>query len=408
MNKCLNGLVVVDMSRVLAGPLAGQMLGDMGAEVIKIERPVSGDDSRLFGPPFLQDENGRDTAQSPMYLSANRNKKSITLDFSVPAGKDLLLKIIAQADVLIENYKVGDLQRHGLDYESLRALFPRLIYCSITGYGQTGPYRKRPGYDSVFQAESGIMSVTGHPDGHAGGGPMKVGPSIADIVTALYASNAITAALYRRDQNEGGGEYIDISLLESMVCGLGHFATQYLVTENSPKRMGSQGNGGVPAQVFDCTDGSVMMTAGNQGQYVNFCKAIRREDLIVDERFTTNALRVKNRVVLSGLLTAELQCWKSQDLIEALHRFNVPAGRINSLPEVFADAHVVERQVVQQVEHPAYGAIKLVKNPINFTQSVHEPDRAPPMLGEHTEEVLKGLLNIDARQLQELKANHII
>ncbi|NMM78876.1 CoA transferase [Rhodococcus sp. SRB_17] len=408
MNKCLNGLMVVDMTRVLAGPLAGQMLGDMGAEVIKIERPVNGDDSRMFGPPFLKDENGQDTSQSPMYLSANRNKKSITLDFSVPAGKELLLKIIAQADVLIENYKVDDLQRYGLDYASLRTSFPRLIYCSITGYGQTGPYRKRPGYDSVFQAESGIMSVTGHPDGQAGGGPMKVGPSIADIITGLYASNAITAALYRRDQNQGSGEYIDISLLESMVCGLGHFATQYLVTGTAPKRMGSQGNGGVPAQVFDCTDGAVMMTAGNQGQYISFCKAIHREDLIINEKFTTNTLRVKNRVELSTILSLELQSWKSQDLIEALHRFNVPAGRINSLPEVFLDPHIQQRQIVQEVQHPAYGAIKLVKNPINFTQSQAEPDRAPPMLGEHTEEILKRFLNIDASQMQELRANQII
>lgn len=408
MKNCLNGLVVVDMTRVLAGPLAAQMLGDMGAQVIKIERPATGDDSRLFGPPFLKDENGEDTSQSPMYLSANRNKKSVTVDFSLPAGKEVIMKIIGQADVLIENYKVGDLERFGLDYKSLRELFPKLIYCSITGYGQTGPYKKRPGYDSVFQAESGIMSVTGHPDELPGGGPMKVGPSIADIITGLYASNAITSALYRRDQQNGSGEHIDISLLESMICGLGHFATQYLVTGTAPKRIGTHGNGGVPAQVFNCSDGAIMMTAGNQRQYINFCEAIDREDLIGNKKFINNSERVKNRNELSAILSEEILKWKVQDLIDVLHRFNVPAGKINTLPQAFADDHVKHRKVVQKINHPSYGPISLVKNPINFSESEEAADCAPPTLGEHTEEILKNFLQLNEEQIQELKDNHVI
>lgn len=408
MKDCLKGLVVIDMSRVLAGPFAAQILGDLGADVIKVERPGTGDDARLFGPPFLKDGKGADTDQSPMYLSANRNKKSITIDFSKPQGKELLLELIEKADVLVENYKVGDLKRYGLDYESLSQRFPRLIYCSVTGYGQTGPYSPRPGYDSVFQAESGVMSVTGHPDDHPGGGPMKIGPSIADILTGLYAANAIVSAAYRRDIRGGSGEYIDISLLESMIAGLGHFATQYLVTGIAPKRIGTQGNGGVPAQTFECSDGAIMMTAGNQKQYESFCRAIRREDLISDERFLSNTDRVSRRYELSGILSNELKSWRTQELLTALQAANVPAGRINSLPEVFNDPHIQHRGVVQALSHDEYGDVRLVKNPINFLCSEEKNDSAPPRLGEHTEDVLRQWLQKDEAALADLKSQKVI
>lgn len=408
MKICLSNVIVVDLSRVLAGPLTAQMLGDLGAEVIKVERPGTGDDSRMFGPPFLKDAEGKDTSESPMFMSANRNKKSITIDFSKKEGCDVLLALIAKADVLVENYKVGDLSRYGLDYVTLSKRFPALIYCSVTGYGQTGPYAARPGYDAVFQAESGLMSVTGLSDDLPGGGPMKVGPSIADVVAGLYASNAILASLYRRDARNGNGEHIDIALLESMVAGLGHFATQYLCTGLTPQRRGSQGNGGVPGQSFDCKDGAIMMTAGNQGQYKRFCLALGRPDLIDDPRFHTNTERVRNRSLVSDTFAAETAKWKVDDLLQALDAAVVPAGRINTLSQMFADPHVIERAVVQSLEHPLSDDVRLVRNPILLKQAVSCPDLPPPLLGQHENEILLDWLKIDPDKVRRLRSEGVL
>jgi len=407
----LSGIRVLDLSRVLAGPLAAQMLGDLGAEVIKVERAGAGDDSRKMGPPFLKDSQGRDTRESPILLGTNRNKKSITLDLAKPEGQDIVRRLAAISDVVVENFKVGDLKRYGLDHESLRALNPRLVYCSVTGFGQSGPYAPRPGYDSIFQAMGGLMSVTGYPD-EEGGAPVKTGPSIADFIGGQFAAIGVIAALYERDategQGSGRGQHVDIALLDSVIASLTHYTAQYLATGVVPVRRGTQGNGGLPSQMFPCADGAVMVVCGNDEQYRRFCTALGHGELGDDERFASNPIRVQNRKLLTEAFDAITRQWQQQDLLVALDKAGVPAGPIYDLEQVFGDPQVRHRGMAVEVPHPLSGSVRLAANPIKFSDTPITKYNAPPTLGQHTGEVLKGLLGIDDAELARLSASGVI
>ena len=412
----LKGIRVLDLSRVLAGPLAAQMLGDLGAEVIKVERPGAGDDSRKMGPPFLKDTEGRDTRESPILLGTNRNKKSITLDLAKPEGQAIVKRLAAISDVVIENFKVGDLKRYGLDHESLRAVNPRLVYCSVTGFGQSGPYAPRPGYDSIFQAMGGLMSVTGYPDDE-GGAPVKTGPSIADFIGGQFAAIGVIAALYERDARRdpdgqpsrgGRGQQIDIALLDSVIASLTHYTAQYLATGVVPVRRGTQGNGGLPSQMFPCADGAVMVVCGNDEQYRRFCAALGHPELGDDERFVTNQVRVQNRKPLADTFDAITRQWKQQDLLEAMECASVPAGPIYDLGQVFADPQVQHRGMAVEVPHPLSGTVKLAANPIKFSDTPITNYTAPPTMGQHTREVLTSLLGMDDAELAALSRAGIV
>jgi crotonobetainyl-CoA:carnitine CoA-transferase CaiB-like acyl-CoA transferase len=405
----LAGIRVLDLSRVLAGPLAAQMLGDLGAEVIKVERAGVGDDSRKMGPPFLKDTQGRDTRESPILLGTNRNKKSITLDLAKPEGQDIVRRLAALSDVVVENFKVGDLKRYGLDHASLSALNPRLVYCSVTGFGQTGPYAPRPGYDSIFQAMGGLMSVTGYPD-EEGGAPVKTGPSIADFIGGQFAAIGVIAALYQRDANggQGCGQHVDIALLDSVIASLTHYTAQYLATGIVPVRRGTQGNGGLPSQMFPCADGAVMVVCGNDEQYRRFCTALGHAELGNDERFATNPTRVQNRALLTETFDAITCQWRQQDMLAAMERAGVPAGPIYDLEQVFDDPQVQHRGIAVEVPHPLSGTVRLAANPIRFSATPITKYTAPPTLGQHTDEVLKGLLGIDDTELARLAAAKVI
>lgn len=407
----LSHIRVLDLSRVLAGPLAAQTLGDLGAEVIKIERAGSGDDARKMGPPFLKDRAGQDTRETPIILGANRNKKSITLNLAVPDGQDIVRRLAAVSDVIIENFKVGDLKRYGLDYESLKQVNPRLIYCSVTGFGQSGPYAPRPGYDSIFQAMGGLMSVTGYPDDE-GGGPVKTGPSIADFIGGQFAAIGVITALYERDANAresgGKGQHVDIALLDSVIASLSHYTAQYLATGEVPVRRGTQGNGGLPSQMFPCADGAVMVVCGNDEQYRRFCQALRRPELADDPRFVTNPERVRRRKELAQTFDAITKQWRQQDLLDALERANVPAGPIYNLQQVFDDPQVQHRQMAVEVPHPLAGSVKIYTSPIRLSANPIEKYTAPPTLGQHTAEVLKGLLGFTDAELERLAKSKVI
>ncbi len=405
----LSGIRVLDLSRVLAGPLAAQMLGDLGAEVIKVERAGAGDDSRKMGPPFLKDLQGRDTRESPILLGTNRNKKSITLDLAKPEGQDIVRRLAAISDVVVENFKVGDLKRYGLDHASLSALNPRLVYCSVTGFGQSGPYAPRPGYDSIFQAMGGLMSVTGYPD-EEGGAPVKTGPSIADFIGGQFAAIGVIAALYARDANggQGRGQHVDIALLDSVIASLTHYTAQYLATGIVPVRRGTQGNGGLPSQMFPCADGAVMVVCGNDEQYRRFCTALGHTELGHDERFATNPMRVQHRVLLTETFDAITRRWQQQDMLAAMEKAGVPAGPIYDLEQVFDDPQVQHRGMAVEVPHPLSGKVRLAANPIRFSATPITKYTAPPTLGQHTDEVLKGLLGIDDAELARLSAAKVI
>ncbi|MBG6120116.1 MULTISPECIES: CaiB/BaiF CoA transferase family protein [unclassified Sphingobium] len=404
----LSNIRVLDLTRVLAGPLAAQMLGDLGAEVLKIERPNVGDDARIYGGPYFLDENGAETRENAFFLSANRNKKSITLNLSKPEGQEIIRELAAQCDVFMENYKVGDLKRYGLDYESLRAINPRLIYCSITGYGQEGPYAKRPGYDAIFQGMSGLMSVTGLPDGAPGAGPMKVGPSIADVLTSLNVTSAIMGALYHRDINGGTGQYLDMALLDSTIAALSHYAQIYLVSGEAPIRRGTQGNGGMPAAMFPTSDGAIMVTAGNDVQYARLCDAIGRPDLLTDPRFHTNSARVANRDELTVVFNAIFGEKPKAYWLDLLDKADIPSGPINNLDEVFADAQVKHRGVEVKVAHPLGSDVSLIRSPIRYSETPLDRYQSPPLLGQHTDEVLESLLGYDDTRRQALRSGGII
>jgi crotonobetainyl-CoA:carnitine CoA-transferase CaiB-like acyl-CoA transferase len=404
----LTGIRVLDMSRVLAGPWAAQMLGDYGADVIKIERPRVGDDSRAFGPPFFKDREGRDTRRTAMFQSANRNKRAVTLNIATPEGQALLRRLAAGADVLIENYRVGALARYGLGYEDLKAVNPRLIYCSITGYGQTGPYRDRGGYDPVAQAQSGMMSVTGFPEDQPGGGPMKAGPSISDMAAGLYAASAIQAALYARDLRGGAGQYIDISLLDVSVALMAHPAGTYFATGTPPGLVGTQANGGAPGGGFRCADGYIMIAPGSQELWRAFCRALELGELADDPRFATNSLRLQNRPELMRLLEDRMRRIPVAEVHARMVEGGVPSSPVNNLADVFADPHVRHRRMEQRLAHPQMGEMRLVANPIKADGDLVGQWRAPPDVGEHTREVLQGELGLSPEELDRLFEEGVI
>jgi crotonobetainyl-CoA:carnitine CoA-transferase CaiB-like acyl-CoA transferase len=411
----LSGVRVLDLSRVLAGPWCTQTLADLGADVIKVERPPSesgsgGDDTRGWGPPFLKDQRGEDTAEAAYYLGTNRNKRSITVDISRPQGQALILKIAAQSDVFVENYKVGDMARYGLDFENLRSINPRLVYCSITGFGQTGPYRDRAGYDYAIQGMGGLMSVTGPSraeigEDESGGGPQKVGVAVADLFTGMYACTAILAALRHRDLT-GEGQAIDMALLDTQVAMLANLGANYLVTGVSPQRAGNAHQNIVPYQVFEVADGHMILAVGNDTQFKKFCEVAGRAEIAVDPRFMRNADRVRHRAALVPMLASLMKMRSRSDWLSALEDAKVPCGPINDLADVFADPHVLERHMTVEMPHPLAGSLRLVASPIKFSATPVRYTRPPPLLGEHTTEVLRefGLNEADVATLRKAKA----
>jgi crotonobetainyl-CoA:carnitine CoA-transferase CaiB-like acyl-CoA transferase len=390
----LSGIRVLDLSRVLAGPWCTQTLADLGADVIKIERPMKngtgGDDTRGWGPPFLKDRNGADTAEAAYYLGTNRNKRSVTVDIATPDGQALIRQMAAQCDVFIENFKVGDMARYGLDAETLRTLYPRLVYCSVTGFGQTGPYAERAGYDYAIQGMGGLMSVTGERDDLPGGGPQKVGVAVADLFTGMYATVAILAALRHRDAT-GEGQAIDMALLDTQVAMLANLGANFLTTGIAPKRIGNAHQNIVPYQVFETADGHLILAVGNDSQYAKFCDVAGRPDLAQDPRFIKNADRVRHRAVLVPQLAEVLKTRRKHDWLSALEAAKVPCGAINDLGEVFADPHVQSRQMTVAMPHPLTDALRLVASPMKLSATPVQYRRAPPLLGEHTDEVLQEL-----------------
>ena len=395
--QALAGVRVLDLSRVLAGPWCTQVLADLGADVIKVERPSGdghpgGDDTRGWGPPFLKDEQGRETGEAAYYLGTNRNKRSITIDIATPAGAGLVRTMAAQCDVLVENFKVGDMARHGLDAASLLALNPRLVYCSITGFGQTGPYRERAGYDYAVQGMGGLMSVTGPSrteidDDAPGGGPQKVGVAVADLFTGMYAVAAILAALRHRDAT-GQGQAIDMALLDTQVAMLANLGAGYLATGVAPQRAGNAHQNIVPYQVFEVADGHLILAVGNDAQFARFCAVAGCDELALDARFSRNAGRVRHRATLVPLLAAALKRRPRAKWLEALEAAKVPCGPINDLAEVFADPQVRSRDMTVEMAHPLAGSIRVVASPLKLSATPVSYRRAPPLLGADTEQVL--------------------
>ncbi len=383
----LTGVRVLDLSRVLAGPWAGQLLADLGADVVKVEKPGAGDDTRAWGPPYLKDSSGRDTSEASYYLCANRNKRSVAIDIATPEGQAQVRALAAQADVLLENFKVGGLQRYGLDYASLKEANPRLVYCSITGFGQTGPYAARAGYDFLIQGMGGLMSVTGQPDGEPGAGPQKVGVALTDIMTGLYATIAVQAALAERNHS-GLGQHIDMALLDVQVACLANQASNYLSGGVVPRRMGNAHPNIVPYQAFPTADGDIILAIGNDSQFAKFCAVAGHPEWSSDDRFSGNAQRVANRAVLVPLLRQATVMRTSADWIAALETAGVPCGPVNHIDEVFADPQVKARGLHIDLPHPLAGHVPLVANPIRLSASPVVYQRPPPLLGEHTQEVL--------------------
>lgn len=383
----LAGVRVLDLSRVLAGPWAGQLMADLGADVVKVERPGSGDDTRAWGPPWLADADGEASAESAYYLSANRNKRSVAIDIGSAEGQALVRRLAAKADILLENFKADGLAQYGLDYASLKALNPRLIYCSITGFGQTGPYAARAGYDFLIQGMGGLMSVTGRPDGDEGAGPQKVGVAVTDVMTGLYASVAVLAALAHRERS-GEGQHIDLALLDVQVACMANQASNYLVGGVAPRRMGNAHPNIVPYQDFPTADGHMIIAVGNDGQFARFCAAAGHPEWARDERFATNPQRVLHREALVGLIRGATTGRDTADWIAAMEAAGVPCGPINTLDKVFDDPQVRARGMRIELPHPVAGAVPLVANPIRMSASPVSYRHAPPALGEHTGEVL--------------------
>lgn len=407
MTAPLSHLRVLDLSRVLAGPWCTQNLADLGAEVIKVEKPGSGDDTRAWGPPYLKDDKGRDTSESAYYLCANRGKKSVTLDITQPDGQRIVRELARTCDVVVENFKVGGLARYALDYAALRAVNPRLVYCSITGFGQDGPYADRPGYDFIIQGMGGLMSVTGERDDLPGGGPQKVGVAVADLMTGMYATIAILAALAHRDRT-GEGQHIDMALLDTQVAMLANQNMNYLTSGVAPARAGNAHPNIVPYQTFATADGHVILAVGNDAQFRRFCELAGSGELVDDPRFACNRARVENRKALIPLLEPLLRRRTTHQWVEALEAAGVPCGPINRLNEVFDDPQVRHRRMRLAVPHPLAGQVDLVMSPMRFSATAPDQAAPPPLLGEHTEEVLKQHLGLTEAEIEVLRGRRVI
>ena len=403
----LSHIRVLDLSRVLAGPWCAQNLADLGADVIKVERPGAGDDTRHWGPPFAKDEKGNETAETAYFICINRNKRSITVDISKPEGQDIIRQLAAESDVIIENYKVGDLAKYGLDYESLKKIKPNLIYCSITGFGQNGPYAHRPGYDFIIQGMGGFMSVTGEAEDFEGASPQKSGVAIADIFTGMYASTAILAAVIHRDHT-GEGQYIDMSLLDTQIAVMANVSSAYLCSGEIPRRWGNASPIIVPYQTFPTADGWMIVASGNDSQFRHFVTAGGEPQLADDPLFLTNPDRVKHRKQLVPLLEAMTRKKTKGEWIALLEQANVPCGPINNFKEVFENEQVIARQVQINVPHPTVGTMKLVASPMRLSKTPTEVRMAPPTLGQHTNEVLQEHLHLDDQTIANLREKGII
>lgn len=407
MAGALSHIRVLDLSRVLAGPWSGQILADLGAEVIKVERPGSGDDTRAWGPPYLKGADGRDTSEAAYFLSANRNKQSVTIDFTRPEGQKLVRELAMKSDILIENFKVGGLAAYGLDYESLKAINPRLIYCSITGFGQFGPYAKRAGYDFMIQGLGGLMSITGRSDQEEGAGPVKVGVALTDILTGLYSSVAMLAALASREIS-GKGQHIDMALLDVQVACLANQAMNYLTTGNPPRRLGNAHPNIVPYQDFPTADGDFILTVGNDSQFRKFCEVAGHREWADDPRFTTNKARVAHRAELIPMIRQATVFKTTAEWVAALEEVGVPCGPINDLAAVFADPQVQARGLRVELHHPLAGVVPQVASPLRLSDTPVEYRMPPPLLGEHTLEVLQRVLGLAAGQVDALRKAEVI
>jgi crotonobetainyl-CoA:carnitine CoA-transferase CaiB-like acyl-CoA transferase len=394
----LSGLRVLDLTRVLAGPTCTQMLGDLGAEVIKIERPEAGDDTRGFAPPFVPN-----TKESAYFVGVNRNKKSVTLDIAKPEGQAIILKLLEHCDILVENFKVGALAKYGLGYEQLAKTHPRLIYCSITGFGQTGPYAPRPGYDALIQAMGGVMSLTGEPNGS----PQKVGVPVADLFAGLYGCIGILAAVNHRN-NTGQGQQIDIGMLDTHVAWLANQGMNYLATGENPPRLGNQHPNIAPYQEFPTKDGYIILAVGNDPTFERFCKAFGQEALLSDPRFATNPIRVQNRQLVTDTLTPVMKSKTTAEWIDALEALKIGCGPINTLEQVFADPHVQAREMVVEMAHGSGETVKVIANPVKLSATPPSYRSAPPVLGEHTNAVLSDVLKMSAADIAALKEKGIL
>ncbi len=405
--SALSHLKILDLSRVLAGPWCTQNLADLGADVIKVERPESGDDTRHWGPPFLKDEQGQETSEAAYYLAINRNKRSITLDIAHPEGQAIIRELVKTCDVVIENYKVGQLKKYGLDYDSLKAIKPDLIYCSITGFGQTGPYAHRAGYDFIVQGMGGFMSVTGEREDLPGGGPQKAGVAIADIFTGMYATSAILAALIHRAQT-GEGQAIDLALLDVQVATMANVASNYLISGVPPKSWGNASPNIVPYQTFKASDGWIIVATGNDSQFRHFVEAGGQAMLADDPRFTSNPERVTHRELLVPLLQSMVAQKTKQEWISLLEAAGVPCGPINNFQEVFENEQVQARGLKMTLAHPLAGQVPLVRSPMRLSKTPVVEKSAPPLLGEHTREILQKDLGMDDAKIAHLEALGII
>jgi crotonobetainyl-CoA:carnitine CoA-transferase CaiB-like acyl-CoA transferase len=407
MSGALSHIRVLDLSRVLAGPWCGQILGDLGADVIKVERPGAGDDTRHWGPPYIKDAEGNDSREAAYFQSANRNKQSLTLDFTQPEGQRLVRELVAQCDVLLENFKVGGLAAYGLDYESLKAINPRLIYCSITGFGQTGPYAKRAGYDFMIQGLGGLMSLTGRPEGEEGAGPVKVGVALTDILTGLYATVGVLAALNQREQSDIG-QHIDVALLDVQVACLANQAMNYLATGVSPKRLGNAHPNIVPYQDFPSADGNFILAVGNDGQFRKFCEVAGIAGLADDPRYATNKARVANRAELIPQLRQATVFKTTAQWVELLEQAGVPCGPINDLQQVFADPQVLARGLRLDLPNGLGSDTPQVASPLRLSATPVAYRSAPPLLGEHTDALLQRLLGVSEEAIAELRTAGVI
>ena len=407
MSGSLSHIRVLDLSRVLAGPWCGQHFADLGAEVIKIERPGSGDETRAWGPPYLKNSDGNDTTEAAYYLSCNRGKKSLTLNISTPEGQDIVRKLAAKSDVVLENYKVGQLKKYGLGYDDLNAINPKLVYCSITGFGQTGPWSHRPGYDFIIQGLGGLMSITGERDDLPGGGPQKVGVAVTDLMTGMYSTIAILAALAHRERT-GVGQHIDMALLDVSVAMLANMNMNYLTSGQVPKRWGNAHPNVIPYQVFACRDGHIIVAVGNDSQFRKFCEVLSQPSLGIDPRFATNSNRIRNRSELIPILEPLVKNRSRDAWVEVLEAAGVPCGPINNIDQVFENPQVRARGIKVEIPHPLSGTVPQVASPMRFSETPIEYHAAPPTLGQHNEYVLRDVLGMQADEIERLRQTNVV